>query len=48
MGAGNVQISKNAILQKFVSVHASVFNYFNHELSLNKRDKFNHKADLAE
>lgn len=35
-------------LQKFVSVHASVFNYFNHELSLNKRDKFNHKADLAE
>jgi putative transposase len=37
-------------LQKFVSVHASVFNHFNQERSLTKRDHFklNRAADLAE
>ncbi len=37
-------------LQKFVSVHASVFNHFNQERSLTKRDHFklNRTAALAE
>ncbi|MDV4145840.1 MULTISPECIES: IS6 family transposase [Roseobacteraceae] len=37
-------------LQKFVSIHASVFNHFNQERSLSKRDHFklNRAAALAE
>ncbi len=37
-------------LQKFVSVHASVFNHFNQERSLSKRDRFkvSRAAALAE
>ena len=37
-------------LQKFVSVHASVFNHFNQERSLSKRDHFkaSRAAALAE
>ena len=37
-------------LQQFVAVHSSVFNHFNHERSLSKRDQFklNRTAALAE
>jgi putative transposase len=37
-------------LQKFVSVHSSVFNHFNQDRSLSKRDHFklNRTAALAE
>jgi putative transposase len=37
-------------LQKFVSVHASVFNHFNQQRSLSKRDHFkaSRAAALAE
>ena len=37
-------------LQKFVAVHASVSNHFNHERSLSSRDifKLNRTAALAE
>ena len=32
-------------LQKFTSVHASIYNHFNHERHLNRRDIF--KQDRA-
>ncbi|WP_137703286.1 IS6 family transposase [Marimonas lutisalis] len=37
-------------LQKFVAVHSSIFNHFNHDRSLSKRDHFkqNRTAALAE
>ncbi len=37
-------------LQKFASVHASIYNHFNHERHLNCRDNFrqNRSAALAE
>jgi putative transposase len=37
-------------LQKFASVHASIYNHFNHERHLNRRDIFkqNRSAALAE
>ena len=34
-------------LQKFVAVHSSVFNHFNQERSLTKRDHFKTSRDAA-
>jgi len=44
------QFRRMRSLQKFVSVHASVFNHFNQDRSLAKRDHFklNRTAALAE
>jgi putative transposase len=45
-----LRFRKTRTLQKFVAVHASVFNHFNQERALNSRDNFklNRAAALAE
>lgn len=34
-------------LQKFVSIHSSVYNHFNFESHINPRDRFKQKRDAA-
>ncbi len=34
-------------LQKFASVHASIYNHFNHQRHLNRRDIFKQDRDAA-
>ena len=34
-------------LQKFASVHASIYNHFNHQRHLNSRDTFKHDRGAA-
>ena len=41
------QFRREKTLQKFVSVHASIHNHFNHERHLNRREKFKHDRATA-